>query len=440
MRCSPLTWVLAVALAGAAGCKDPETAARQARAENTRTKLAEGRQRLDAGDVEGAIAAARAAASSSPDDPEPYLLIADAQRAAGNDAAAILSLKQAADLSQDASPAIRRKIADLYRETGNRAQAMRLLLELRDLGHLTDPDILVLARLQAQEGLIDGAFKTLELIQRRRPDDPRAKVLEAEILLLKGEELLAANLMDRLVNESGLPEAWLLRARYFLNSGRADLAEGDLARITGEAAERPEVVQLKARVLNELGRHEEAERALRRLLAKNPRDAGLLAQTAETILYQGKPAQAQRLIDEALAVKPRYPRALYVRARSLEAQGELQRAAENYQYALKSDPSFAPALSRIWRIYEHRGEKAEAMSALERLFFMGEASLEEKVALAELYADSRSNVTRGRRLIEEALRRDPRNARYREIRDRLQKLGATLGGESKGPIIIRGGR
>ncbi|MBX5483428.1 MAG: tetratricopeptide repeat protein [Myxococcaceae bacterium] len=452
MRLHRSPWLLALALALPAGCKDPETAARQSKLQALNEKLVEGRALLAAGKYNEAIQAARLAASAVPTDPSPYLLMADAQREAGNTGAAILSLKQAADLSKDASPELKKQLADLYQRSGHPAQAISVLTELKEAGQLADPEVLTLARLQAREGDVDAAFKTLELIQRRQPDNAAAKVLEAEILLLKGEEQLAATLMDRLVAScvqdgvlvqrdtpcEGPPEAWLLRARYFFNSSRADLAEADLAHITGQAAEGREVIQLRARVLNELKRHEEAEAVLRKILQRNPRDTEVLAQLAETILYEGRPAEAQQLVDEALALKPTYPRALYVRARALEAQGELKRAAENYQYALKSDPSFAPALSRIWRIYDHRGEKAEAMSALERLFFMGEASLEEKVALAELYAQSQSNVSRGRKLIEEALRRDPENERYKEIRAKLIKAGANID-RPRGPIIMRGG-
>lgn len=433
------TWLLVLALVVPAGCKDPETAARQRAVNTLNEKVAQARQLLSDGKFEQAVQAARAGASAVPTDPSPYLVMADAQRQSGNDAAAILSLKQANDLSQDAGPELKKQLAEIYQRSGHKPQAITVLAGLRDAGQLTDTEILTLARLQAHQGDIEGGFKTLEVIQRRRPDDPLAKTLEAEILLLKGEEVLAANLMDRLVIETGLPEAWLLRARYFRNSGRADLAEGDLARITGDAADRPEVVRLKATVLNELKRHGEAEAVLRKLLQKNHRDEEALAQLAETILYEGRPVEAQQMVDEALSLKPTYPRALYVRARALEAQGELKRAADNYQYALKSDPSFAPALSRIWRIYDHRGEKGEAMSALERLFFMNEATLDERVALAELYAQSHINVTRGKKLIEEALRRDPENDRYRDIKAKLIKAGGP-GPQPKGPIIMRGGR
>jgi tetratricopeptide (TPR) repeat protein len=193
-------------------------------------------------------------------------------------------------------------------------------------------------------------------------------------------------------------------------------------------------------VLNELKRHDEAEQALRRLLQKSPRDEELISQLAESILYQGRPDEAAKMVDEALDRRPRYPRALYVRGRALEAQGELRRAAQTYQYALKSDPGFAPALARIWRLHLHRGEKVEAVSALERLFFLNEASLEERITLAELCAELGMNVERGRRIVDEALARDPNNARYREIRQKLLKAGARGAEPPKGPKIIRGGR
>ena len=41
MRSRPIWWILAVALVGLAGCKDPETAAQQARIETSEEKLAE---------------------------------------------------------------------------------------------------------------------------------------------------------------------------------------------------------------------------------------------------------------------------------------------------------------------------------------------------------------------------------------------------------------
>ncbi len=410
-----------------------------AKLQTAQEKLAEGQALLLEGRHEAALEAFHVASSALPDDPTPYLHIADAQRQLGNDTAAILALKRADELSADKGPALKKQLAELYRRAGHSKQAIALLGALLKENLLTDPEILVLARLQARAGEVDTAFRTLEHIQRRSPDDPAAKVLEAEILLLDGEEQLAANLMDRLVTESALPEAWLLRARYFLNNGYANLAEADLARIAGEAAERAEVIELRARVLNALKRHDEAEAALRALVEKRPNDPDAVAQLAETTLLQGRAAEAEPLIQRALSLRPGFPRALYVRARALEAQEDPQRAAQTYRQVLKIEPSFAPALSRIWRIQAQSGERTEAMATLERLYFMGEANLEEKVSLAELYADLRVQVDRGLKLVSDALRKEPENPRYLEVKRKLQEAGARTRVKRR-PVILRGGR
>ncbi len=439
MRCPPLWLVPALALVGSVGCKDPETAARQAKQKTSEDKLAEGQKLLSAGQLEQAIEAFRAASAAAPDDPTPYVLLAEAHQHNGNDTAAILALKRADELSTNAGPVLKKQLAEHYRRSGHPQQAVAVLAALMKQNLLTDAEVLVLARLQARGGEVETAYRTLEHIQRRSPDDPAAKVVEAEILLLEGEEQLAANLMDRLVSESGPPEAWLLRARYFLNNGYPSLAEADLAHVTGEAAERAEAIELRARVLNALKRYDEAAATLKGLLEKKPNDAEVMAQLAETLLLQGRAEEAESLIQRALSRRPGFARGLYVRARAHEARGEEKGAAHAYRQALEVDPSFAPALSRIWRLQAKGGDRIEAMSSLERLYFMGEASLEEKISLAGLYADTPVHVDRGLKIVNEALRKDPANPRYLELKAKLQKAGARTRVKRR-PVILRGGR
>ncbi|MDY7233312.1 tetratricopeptide repeat protein [Hyalangium rubrum] len=414
-------------------------AAVQARTNNYEARLAEGRTLMAANQPGAAAKAFRAAANVAPENLEPLLLLAEAYRAAGDEGPAILALKEAEAIAPGSDPAIQKQMADLYRRQGHIEQAITVLVGLRDGDHLTDPELLALARLQARTGDPDGAFKSLEPIQRERPDDPDAKVVEAEILLIKGEELLAAKLMDRLVDENpGLIEARLLRVRYFFNSGYAAEALQDLSGITGKDAARPEVVLLRARLLTKLERHEEADAELTRLTEEHPDNAEGLAQLAETKLLLNKPAEAQQLVDKVLRMRARYPRALYVRARAMELQGDKQGAEEHYGYALMADPRFAPALSRMWRLYRERGEKGEAMAALEKLYFSGEASVEEKVSLAELYAESKTNLERGRKLIDEALQREPGNPKYVAIKASLTQAAPKK--KPQGIQIMRGRR
>lgn len=425
-------------------CKDPDRAAAEQKQQSAQEKLTEGRQFMSQGMPGQAVKAFKAASAMSPTDPVPVLLLADALREAGNDGAAILALKQAADLSEGADMDVKRQLIELYKRAGHSKEAIRALDRMRKNGELSDAEVLGLARLQAQLGLTDDAFKTLETIQSAKPDDPAAKTVEAEILLATGDELSAARVMDRLVKDHPtMPEVRTLRARYFVNSGFAEDAEKELAEIQSPAAEHADVVLLKARVFNALRRYEDAESALKAHLARTPKDVDAMAALAETELLLQKPEDAQTLVNDVLALRPRSPTALYLGGRALEAQGELKRAADSYEQSLHTDPSFAPALSRVWRIYAHRGEKMEAMTTLEKLFFMREASLDEKVSLAEMYADNGINVERAKKIVAEALKAESGNARYKELKDRLAKVKSLRGsgGNAKsGPIIMRGGR
>lgn len=424
-----------------AGCKDPELAAAESRAKVANELTNKGRVALAEENAESALSFFKQASNSAPQDASIFLLIARAQKLAGNDGAAVLAIKQAEELGARNDPAVKRERAELYRRMGQTREAIATLLELRDAKQLTDDEMLLLARLQAHNGDAEAGYKTLERVQALDPDNVEAKVVEAEILLLSGDEVLAAKLMDRLLTENPtLVAARVLRARYFMQNGYADVALQDLELVPEDASKKTEIVTLKARVLNNLKRYEEAAAVLVPMVDANPRDADLVGLLAETELYLGKVEQAQAKVDQALAIRPRFARALYVRGRTLEVQGDLKAAAEQYQYALKSDPGFAPALSRVWPIYEHRGEKTEAMSALERLFFMNEATLDEKVALAGLYVDTGSHTERAKKLIAEAVRVQPDHPRAKELKARLAKVSG--GGQKPGVQIIRkkGGR
>jgi tetratricopeptide (TPR) repeat protein len=430
-------WALALLLPLA--CKDPDTLSVQTQAQRFQAKLEEGRNQLANGQPEQAAKAFSEASGLQPDSAEALLLLAEARRREGNSQASILALKQAMSLNPAEAPVIKRRIAESHERDGRLSEAIAVLLELRDADELGDVDILRLAHLQTLEGQHQEAFQTLERIQRERPDDVDAKVVEAEILLAKGDEVLATKLMDRLLEEQpGLTAARVLRARYFLQSGYAEYAEQDLAQVQGEDASKPEFIALKARVLSSLGRHADADAVLTGAVARYPQNADLLARLAETKLLQGQQTEALSLVERALKVQPDTARAFYVRARVRESQGDVRQAKENYGYALDANPRFAPALSRMWRLHQQDGEQDRALSAVERLVDLGEASLEEKVALADLYAKTRTKLDRGLKLIGEALKQDPANPEFLDIQKELKK--ALPRKKASGPVIIRGSR
>jgi tetratricopeptide (TPR) repeat protein len=195
---------------------------------------------------------------------------------------------------------------------------------------------------------------------------------------------------------------------------------------------------MHARILSKLDRHEDADKILTRFLEENPENIDAKGQLAEVKLNLGKTSEAQALVDTVLRIRSRFPQALYVRARILEAQGDKKGAEENYEYALSADPNFAPALSRVWRMQQDDRQWQESRQTLEKLYKLGEASLEEKVALAELYADSKTNLERGQKIVDELLHLDPANAKYVSLKAALTPTRPKK--KSNGPIILRGGR
>jgi tetratricopeptide (TPR) repeat protein len=419
-------------------CKDPETLSVQTQEQKFQARMAEGQALLDSGEPEQAARVFEAASGLMPDNPEPLLLVAEARRREGNPGAYILALKRAMTLNPGQAPEIKRKIAERHEQDGRLRDAIATLLELRDADELGDLDVLKLAHLQTEVGEHQAAFQTLERILRERPDDVDAKVVEADILLAKGEEVLATKLMDRLLTEQpGLAAARVLRAKYFLRNGFAEYAEQDLSAVQGEEATKPAFVALKARVLSQLERHADAEALLTATVAKYPQNADLIARLAETRLKLGNKAGALAAVEQALKVQPDSARALYVRGRLQEDQGDTKRAKEDYGLALQENPRLVPALSRMWRLQQQAGEKEEALVSLERLVGSGEALLEEKVALASLYAETRRRPEQGLKLIAEALKQDAGNPEYLDIQKALKKALPRKKKKS-GPIIMRG--
>jgi tetratricopeptide (TPR) repeat protein len=430
-----------IALAAAAclaACTDPEQQAANQRQQAISQTTSAGRVALSNHDIGTAIAMFTKATALAPNDPLPYLLLAQAQREAGNDGAAVLALKTAEELGAKTDPMVRRERAELYKRMGQNAAAIATFTEMRDMNQLTDGELLMLAKMQARSGDAEGAWKSLERVQSKKPDDPEAKVAEAKILLVKGDEVFAAKLMDRLIKEfPQLTSARLLRAEYFLTNGYPDMAEQDLAGIGPEAQKENDVVLLKARVLNAQKRYEEAGALLDPLVQRDPRDSDLSCQLAETKLLSGKVEQAQQLVDQALAQRDNFPRALYVRGRAFEELKDRQAAFDNYQLALKADPSFAPALSRIWRIYRERDRKGDAISALERLLLVNEAAPDERKALVELYSETGLNTERAHKLIDELLKDKPNDPELKDLKKRLGHTKTAKAAKSSGITIIR---
>ncbi|MBL8938018.1 MAG: tetratricopeptide repeat protein [Archangium sp.] len=420
-------WILA--------CPEERKVEEERRVRTTAQILAEGRAELAKNRPDRAVPYFKEAINMSPGDVDPYIQLAEAYRLAGNEPGAILTLKQAEEVAGGNDPSLKRARADMHLKLHQYKAAITEFGALRDMGILTDDELRMVALLLAHDGRVADAYATIDPILRRSPDDPPTKTVEAEILLIEGKELEAAKLIDALITATpDLTPARILRARYFITNVQLEAADQDLLAVKAADQKSLEVVTIRSRVLNALKRHEEAGKLVEPLLEEDPRNPVLLSLLAETRLLQERGVDAQVLIDKALGENAKFAPALYVRGRSLELGGNVDAAVSDYETAIRSDPTFAPPLSRLWGLYLKRKETGEAMSTLERLLFMGEATAREKIELVKLYTDTGANLQRAKTLITEALRREPKNGEYLKLKARIDRA---LAPKQPGIIIMK---
>ena len=163
--------VLLGAVLGLVACEESQKAQERLKIEATVDFVAQGRAEMSAGRPDSAVHEFKKAISTTPEDVSLYLLLAEAYHASGNEAGATLTLKQAESISGVKDPSIRRQRAEMLLKMHQVKAATAELTAMRDEDLLTDSEILDLCRLLAHSGKINEAFKTLERIQARSPDD-----------------------------------------------------------------------------------------------------------------------------------------------------------------------------------------------------------------------------------------------------------------------------
>jgi tetratricopeptide (TPR) repeat protein len=393
-----------------AGCDDLKKLAKgdPTPAERAQELIQAARKSVAAGDEPGAIKSYEAARALVANDPDIAVQLGKLYHSRGNDAAAILSLKRAIELSQDPEP--HKLLAEIYMHQGRADQAAATLKEggLEADGASGGGDLdaqLKLVRTLTVSGKVDEALALINKIQTNPTYATNADVFtaKAEVLMAHGQPEEAAKLLDAAV--AGNPtsvDVRLARSRFLADRGMHDKALLELEKVGAADSARSDVVFAKARELAVLKRFDDAGTVLAEFSASHPNDIEGMATLAEVQLAAGAMDKARATAEAVLSRKPRDARALYVRGRCLEAGRENDRAVAEYQSALGAAPGHVPSLQRLWRLYESADKINDAISSLETLNQLAEASTEEQVELARLYSETGMNSKRGLGLLDKA--------------------------------------
>jgi tetratricopeptide (TPR) repeat protein len=416
------------------------------REDQAKALIERGNNALEADNLEVAAQLFEQAATLSASNPEPQLALGRIHARTGNDGQAILALKRVVELVPGNVEA-RSLLAELYMRHGNPETAIEHLRKALDATEGKPPAELMrrLATALLRAGELDEAEATVERIDREGPGDPETLALFAEVLIAKGDEDRAVRLLDvAAASSSNSPRVRTARAKYFLSRGKVEEALRELDIAVKADPENATIALERARALAAAGRFQEAAGAMEEIVHDRPTDLDAQATLAEIKLMAGDNPGAQQAAEAVISRQPHNGKALYVRARAIEDQSpdDPVRAINAYRQVLEAEENQLEALSRLWRLYSKNGEKSEAISVLEHLLFLGDATAEEEVELAALYGETGINAARGQKLIAAAMKRDPGNPRLITIKRDLDAKARQMparGGGGSGIQVLKGG-
>jgi predicted Zn-dependent protease len=390
---------------------------------------------LRRGDAAAALAAARAAVDTQPQDPNAHRLLASALRLGGERDTALAALDAAIDLAPDD--------ANLHLERAS------LLLDGRQLGEAEaalartvglDPNQFPAYILQAQlaigRGDLDEADRVARTAARIAPDHPQVAAVEGTLALRKGDADRALSILsqasERAPEESllrhALGFAYIAKGHYaFAEQAFRSLLEkhpshplramvADLVRRQGrpgEAADElmplldgetatPALKRLVAEMELEAGRNDAALVRLKEALAEQPDDRRIVAAITEAWRRLGAADDARATLESLLETHPAQPDLWYARLLFEEFSGDAAR--EVVERWLAAMPDFVPALEARATIHQQAGEGDQAEAIAQRITELqpGHSGAELRVIDGLMRSDPDAAVSRVESLLARA--------------------------------------
>jgi tetratricopeptide (TPR) repeat protein len=294
------------------------------------------------------------------------------------------------------------ELAKLREKAGDFKEVFSLLVRQAELLAEADKvrELRHAAATVAREKLSDDA-KAIELydtIFEDEPTDTRAATALRELYAKTNKPKELLKLLSRLIDLAESPEA---RSTLRLESAQICLEKLDAI---GEATE-----HLRA-VLDEDPSNERATKLLAQLLEKTGRDQEL----ADLFASQIDLAKERSDVPAELSYSVRLGEVYETRL------NDVPKAIDTYKAVLERDARQPGALRALAKLFEQKGEKAEAAKMLETILedATGEEAVKTALRLADLYTALKDQEA-VRRVLERGLKADPSAA---EIRKRLLAL------------------
>lgn len=300
---------------------------------------------LRRGATDEALAAARGAVASQPDDAHAYRWLAVAQRAAGEQAQALASIDRAIALAPDDADAHFERAGLLLGERQlDEAQAALA----RSIG--LDPNLFGAYVLQAQlalgRGDLDETERLRRLAARIAPEHPHLAAIEGMLALRRGDPVRAQGVLaNALQRAPGDPQLGYALGFAYMAQGHLAFAEQAFRNVLEQAPDAQNLHALIAELLRQQGRPGDAVQEIAPLLADPARATpGLYRIAGELELAAGHPERALPLLREAFGAQPQDPRTLHALIEAWRRLGAADEARATLDAALVTSPQ----ITELW--------------------------------------------------------------------------------------------
>lgn len=227
------------------------------------------------------------------------------------------------------------------------------------------PGLVVLARLEAESGDVDGALAQLDAVLAKPPPLEAAAVLRGDLLLVAKnnptaalaayEKALAANPQSLKANAAVIT--------LLLRQGKLDQAKTQLAALKKAAPQHPETVFFEAQIAFMAKDYKRSRELTDAILKSLPENLPALQLAGAAELSQGRDTQAQFFLGKVLKAAPGQLESRHMLAQSFTRSGQPSKAIDALKPVLATDKVDGTSLALAGEAWLQMGEAKKADAA-----------------------------------------------------------------------------
>ncbi len=341
-------------------------------------RIALARYQLSKGDKNKALATAREAVNAQPDNPVALELLGIAQLGAGDTTNALGSFRKLVDrLPNQAPPLVKLATAQIASKdlTGSRKSLQDALRIQPDLIEAQ----LLLGNIEIQGSRFDEAQKLAKQVQQQKPNSPAGYILEGDSAFARKDHPAALAAYERAHKLEPSGALLVRQMRVFKASQRTEVGE---QRLLAWLSSHPQDANIRSALAESLinrGQYKAAAEQYLVLNKSNPNNLVVLNNLAWS-LFESKDNRALTFAEQALKLNPDNPAVIDTLGWILVRLGQTERGIKLLQQALTKTPDAADIQFHLASAFAQSGDRARALSEVERLLASGVAFSQEQEA------------------------------------------------------------